>query len=160
MKYLIKAHEGTIDIATDGDEKQIPKKTMAKLLKMHAHFIGRLMRLTGGDGKTARAIRSALEIAYLAVLSGQSPAGEEPYFAKEPVSVIYDLDQNRTFFAADQDGGIPKNPVGGLLLIFTRLSGVLAGDIDYVFFMSELAAEYDNGIQEMGKEEKNGKISG
>lgn len=160
MRYLIKAHGGTIDIATDGDEKQIPKKTMARLLKMHTHFIGRLMRLTGGDEKTAKAIRSALEVAYLAVLSGQNPAGEEPYFAKNPVSVIYDLDQNRAFFAADEDGGIPKNPVGGLLLIYARLAGVLAGDIDYVFFMQELTAEYDEGISEIEKEEKYGKISG
>lgn len=160
MKYLIKAHGGTIDIATDGAEKQIPKRTIAKLLKMHSRFIGRLMRLTGGDEKTIKAIRSALEVAYLAVLSGQSPAGEEPYFATDPVSIIYDLDQNRTFFATGQDGGIPKNPVGGLLLIYTRLAGVLAGDIDYVFFMSELTAEYDKGVQEKEREEKDGQISG
>ena len=160
MKYLIKAHGGTIDIATDGAEKQIPKRTIAKLLKMHSRFIGRLMRLTGGDEKTIKAIRSALEVAYLAVLSGQNPAGEEPYFAKNPVSVIYDLDQNRAFFAADEDSGIPKNPVGGLLLIYARLAGVLAGDIDYVFFIQELTAEYDEGISEIEKEEKYGKISG
>lgn len=113
------------------------------LLRAHARLIGRLAGALE-DGIAAR-FRSSLSIAYLAVMAGRSPAGRGACRADIPITIVYDTMTEEAGFA---DGSLPENPTGALMLIFVRLAGTLAGDIDYISYPDRILESYDKGVAE------------
>ena len=146
MQMLIQASGGSIEVKASG-QMELTHRTAADLLKAHSRLIGRLIKASGNTGKTIDSVRNSLNIAFLAVMGGQSPAGEKPYYADSPIAIIYDLETGDAHFAVT-DGSMSENPVGGLLLIFVRLAGMIAGDIDYVFFSEKILEAFDKGVKE------------
>ena len=142
MQMLIRA-EGQ-DITMKAKEPvEMSRHLAASLIRVHARLIGRLAGALE-DGIAAR-FRSSLSFAYLAVMAGRSPAGRGACRADMPVSIVYDTVTEEAGFV---DGRLPENPTGALMLIFVRLAGMLAGDIDYVLFSDRILESYDRGVAE------------
>ncbi len=142
MQMLIRA-EGQ-DITMKAKEPvEMSRHLAASLIRSHARLIGRLAGALE-DGIAAR-FRSSLSLAYIAVMAGRSPAGRGACRADMPVSIVYDTVTEEAGFV---DGSLPENPTGALMLIFVRLAGILAGDIDYVLFSDRILESYDRGVAE------------
>ena len=142
MQILIEAEKDGIAMRTNGPV-EMTHKLAASLLRIHARLIGRVVNAVGVG--MADQVRSSLNFAFLAVMGGQSPAGQGAYRADVPVSIIYDTEKEEAHFVA-ADGRLPGNPAGALLLIFVRLAAIIAGDIDYVFFSEKVLESYDRGL--------------
>lgn len=150
MHILIKAEGDRIAISAT-EPMEVTHRLAATLLRIHARLIGRVVKAAGGG--MAAQVRSSLSYAFLAVMSGQSPAGQGAYRADTPISIIYDTEKEEARFVV-ADGSLPGNPAGALLLIYVRLSEIITGDIDYVFFSEKILESYDRGAGETGKEEE------
>lgn len=142
MQMLLTAEGKDVTMRTE-EPVEMSRHLAASLIRSHARLIGRLAGALE-DGIAAR-FRSSLSLAYIAVMAGRSPAGRGACRADMPVSIVYDTVTEEAGFV---DGSLPENPTGALMLIFVRLAGILAGDIDYVLFSDRILESYDRGVAE------------
>lgn len=144
MQILIEAEKDGITMRSNGPV-EMTHRLAASLLRTHARLIGRIVKAVGGE--MAAQVRSSLNFAFLAVMGGQSPAGQGAYRADTPISIVYDTEKEEAHFVV-ADGRLPGNPAGALLLIYVRLAEIIAGDIDYVFFSERILEAFDKGVEE------------
>lgn len=144
MRLLMKAEGKDVTMRAEGPVG-MTRQLASSLLRAHARLIGRLVNATGGA--MAPEVRSMLSHAYLAVMGGQSPAGQGSCRADVPISIIYDTKKEDAHFVA-ADGKLPGNPAGALILMFVRLTEILAGDIEYASFSARILESFDKGTNE------------
>lgn len=138
--------ENTTTLRTNREERLTNKET-AHLLKLHSRFIGFICAFL--DKTDPKDIGSLLVHIYLSIMAG----GGVPIDCKvsSSLSMMYDLEKDTASPVFDES--LPEDFFKGLIGIFGMLSRMLQGDIDYVFFSSEIQKSFNEGLEE-GKKEK------
>lgn len=167
MRLIIIAEKDNISIRTQ-KEVEFTRKDYADLLLLLTKFIGRLAALIEMPAERIESTRNNLGMLFIGIMGGAKAAGYGPLYVEKPITLLFDTGSGDVRFikrledsSPDEGKKLPDHPMNALLLVFSLLSECLAGDIDHVFFASDIAEAFSRGVEEYRKEKEaeDGKIS-